>query len=361
MNRIGVFFKKEVSCGGWLDYIYLTIAGLINSVGVTMFLYPSDLLDGGLSGLSILLGKVTPISMSVFLIVLNLPFFVFGFKRMGARFVMRSLYAILVYSLFSLLWQSLPNLDLTVSPIAFRVVEGVKENDPLLCCVFGGLLSGIGSGLTIRLGGALDGVEVMAVSFAKYLGMTVGSFVMVYNAIMYCVAGLIFGNWAVALYSVIAYAVGLKAVDFVVEGLDKAKSATIVTEKGDEMARELSEALGRGITIMDGKGFYSGQARKVVLCVVNRFQIGKLKNIVHKIDQGAFVTISEVSDTLGTSVKLSRAERIRKLRARKSDSKSGATSVEEKILEEPTPEPSVAPSESTPLPKEEAEVLRESD
>ncbi len=312
-KKFGAFWKKEFGNGGWLAYVALTLAGIVNAFGITWFLFPANLMDGGLSGTSVLLDKVTPdvLSMSIFLLILNFPFYLFAWKKMGGSFVIRSLYVIVVYSVFSFLIQNYISPEsVTVSPIAS--MNGV--NDMLLCCLFGGLISGIGSGLTIRSGGAMDGIEVMAIAFAKYLGLTVGTFVMIYNIGLYLIAALIFHNWEISLYSIIAYFVGLKTIDFIVEGLDKAKSATIITTKSDEMAQELCQAMGRGVTVMDGTGFYSGQPRKILLCVVNRFQIGRLKNIVTKVDQSAFVTITDVSDTLGTSLKLSRVRLTRKVK-----------------------------------------------
>ena len=175
--------------------------------------------------------------------------------------------------------------------------------DLVLCAIFGGLISGVGSGLTIRYGGAIDGIEVMAVIFSKKLNMTVGTFVMIYNALLYIIIGIIFRSWELPLYSIITYAVGIKSVDFIVEGLDKAKSVMIVTEMEDEVCEALSRNFGYGVTQIHATGYYSGKSCSVVYFVVNRFQIAKLKKIVSSIDPSAFITISETSDVLGSSLK----------------------------------------------------------
>ena len=156
--------------------------------------------------------------------------------------------------------------------------------------------------MTIRFGGAIDGIEVMAVIFAKRLGLTVGTFVMIYNVLLYIATGILFRSWVLPLYSIITYCAAIKAVDFIVEGLDKAKSAMIVTSRADEISEALSEAFGRGITHIGAKGYYSGADRTIIYFVVNRFQIGRLKAIVTELDPDAFLTISEVSDVLGRSV-----------------------------------------------------------
>lgn len=280
-----------------LTFLLLFAAGVINAIGVTMFLAPVHLYDSGISGTSMLLWQITPeaYTLSLFLLVLNVPLFLFGLKKQGVVFTVYSLWAVFVYSAASYVITNILPVDVsTASPFAGQ--------DLLLCALFGGLISGIGSGMTIRLGGAIDGIEVMAVIFAKRLGLTVGSFVMVYNVLLYIVIGCVFQSWTLPLYSIVTYCVAIKAVDFIVEGLDKAKSAMIVTEKADEISSTLSEAFGRGITLIGAKGYYSGADQTVIYFVVNRFQIAKLKALVTEIDPNAFITISEVSDVLGRSV-----------------------------------------------------------
>lgn len=281
------------------NFIFLTLAGVINAVGVTLMLAPAGMYDGGFSGTSILLSQLTPLSMSVYLLILNVPFFLFGLKKLGGAFIVYSLYTVAIYSLFSYLFQNSFGID-------FSDGSPVAGTDLLLCSVFGGIISGIGSGITIRFGGAIDGVEVMAVVFAKKIGMTVGSFVMSYNVILYIVAGVITKGWVAPLYSIIAYTVGLKAVDFIIDGFDKAKSAFIITDRHDEVADALTEEFGRGVTSIDATGHFSQSKKTVLFCVVNRFEVGKLKAIVTGIDNSAFLVINDVTDTLGSSLKYER-------------------------------------------------------
>ena len=280
-----------------LSFVLLLIAGIINAVGVTMFLAPVHLYDSGISGTSMLLWQITPeaYTLSLFLLILNIPLFLFGLKKQGAVFTVYSLWAVFVYSAASYVITDILPVDVsTASPFAGQ--------DLLLCALFGGLISGIGSGMTIRFGGAIDGIEVMAVIFAKGLGLTVGSFVMVYNVLLYIIIGCVFRSWVLPLYSIITYCAAIKAVDFIVEGLDKAKSAMIVTSRADEISEALSEAFGRGITHIGAKGYYSGAVQTIIYFVVNRFQIGRLKALVTEIDPAAFITISEASDVLGRSL-----------------------------------------------------------
>ena len=280
------------------NFLILIAAGTINAIGVTMFLAPVNLYDSGISGTSMLLWQITPewFSLSFFLLVLNIPLFIYGAKRQGMQFTVYSLFAVFVYSFVSFLITDILPIDVsTGSPFA--------GDDLLLCAIFGGLISGVGSGLTIRFGGAIDGVEIMAVIFAKKLGLTVGNFVMTYNVILYIVAGAVTGSFVLPLYSILTYAAGIKTVDFIVEGFDKAKSAMIITAKEKEISERLSQEFGRGITHINSKGYYKGKEQTIIYFVVNRFQISKMKNIVREIDPSAFVTISDVSDVMGSSVK----------------------------------------------------------
>ena len=283
----------------WYNFIFLIFAGIINAFGVVLFLAPCGLYDGGFSGTSILLSQITPLHMSFFLIFLNFPFFIIGYRKLGVTFLIYSLFTIIIYSLFSFLFQS-------VIPFDFSEGSPFAGSDKLLCAVFGGIISGVGSGLTIRFGGAIDGVEVMAVMFAKKLGLTVGTFVMIFNIILYTIAGIVTKSFYSPLYSVIAYAIGLKAVDFVIEGFDKAKSAYIITEHDNEVAERLSTVFGRGLTFFNARGYYSDSEKTVLFCVVNRFEINSLKNIVTSIDPHAFIVVNDVTDTLGSSLKYER-------------------------------------------------------
>lgn len=276
------------------NIIILTIAGLINAFGVTVFLAPVKLYDSGISGTSMILSQLTPpyLSLSVFLVLLNIPLFIIGFKRQGITFTIYSVYAVFIYSLGAFLITD-------VLPINVSVVSPLAGDDLLLCALFGGVISGVGSGLTIRFGGAIDGIEVMAVIFAKRIGITVGTFVMIYNVILYIVCGIAIGSFILPLYSILTYGAALKTIDFIVEGINRAKAATIITDKAEPVCAALSEAFGRGLTISNVKGYYSDSDKSMIYFVVNRFQISKMRDIVHSIDSSAFISITEVADVFG--------------------------------------------------------------
>ena len=236
----------------WQNFIFLFVAGCINAFGVNIFLAPVGLYDSGISGTSILLSQITPdyLSLSVFLLILNVPLFLFGLKKQGTAFTVYSLFAVAVYSAAS--W-----IIVDVLPVDVSFASPLAGEDLLLCALFGGVISGVGSGLTIRYGGAIDGVEVMAVIFAKKLSLTVGTFVMIYNVILYILCGSVMHSWILPLYSIVAYGAGLKTVDFVVEGIDRSKEVMIVTDKAEEISAALMEAFECGTTKIAARGGYS--------------------------------------------------------------------------------------------------------
>ncbi len=283
--------KNELSKLKLSNFLCLTLAGIINSVGVTIFLSPVNLYDSGISGTSMLLAQLTPeqFSLSLFLLILNIPLFLFGLKKQGLVFTIYSIFVVSIYSLCAWLITDILPIDVAnASPLA--------GSDLLLCALFGGLISGMGSGLAIRFGGAMDGIDVLAVIFAKRLSMTVGTFVMCYNILLYILCGIVTKSWTLPLYSIVAYYVALQTVDFIIEGIDRSKSAMIVTGRPNEVCAALSEAFECGITTMDARGYYSNSQKTIVYIVLNRFQVGKMRELVRQEDPKAYISISDIAD-----------------------------------------------------------------
>lgn len=271
--------------------LVLTLAGIINAIGVTIFISPVDLYDSGISGTSILLSQITPsyLSLSFFLIVLNIPLFLYGLKKQGGVFTFYAIYTVVIYSLGAWLIEN-------VLPVDVSLASPLAGSDLLLCALFGGLITGFASGLSLRFGGAMDGIEVLAVIFAKQMGLTVGTFVMGYNVILYVICGFVIHSWILPLYSIVTYAAALKTIDFIIEGIDRSKAALIVTSKPEEVCSLLSEEFECGITVMEGKGYYSGADKSIIYIVVNRFQVARMKELVHEKDEFAYISISEIAD-----------------------------------------------------------------
>lgn len=282
-----------------LHFFMLTIAGIVNAIGITIFLSPVRLYDSGMSGTSMLLEQLTSgrVSLSVFLLLLNTPLFLYGLKKQGFVFTVYAIYTVCIYSLSAWLITDILPVDVTLaSPLA--------GTDLLLCALFGGMISGIGSGLAIRYGGAMDGVEVMAVIFARPLGISVGTFVMIYNVMLYIVCGIALNSWILPLYSVVTYMAALKTIDYIVDGFDRERCAMIVTVKPDEICKTLSEAFECGSTRVEAMGGYSNTEKTIVYFVVNRFQVTKMRTLVHQTDTSAFITLHEVADIYKANDKL---------------------------------------------------------
>ena len=296
MGKISVFVNKF----SVKNFIMLMVAGIVNAVGVTMFLAPVKLFDSGISGLSMLLDAIKEmpefLTLSVFLIVLNVPLFLYGLKKQGGVFTVYAIFTVVIYSITAF-------LNNNVLPIDVSASSPFAKTDLLLCAIFGGAISGVGSGLAIRNGGAMDGVEVMSVIFAKKIGISVGSFVMIFNVILYVIAGIVTTSWILPLYSIVAYFINLNVIDFIVDGLDRAKCAMIVTTSPDEICSALMAEFECGATRVEATGGYSKTNKTIVYFVVNRFQVTKMKNIVHSIDAQAYISINEVADVFKANTK----------------------------------------------------------
>ena len=280
------------------NILMLTVAGMINAFGITVFLMPVNLYDSGISGTSMLLDQLTPdaFTLSLFLMFLNIPLFLFGLKKQGWQFTAYAIYSVCIYSTCA--W-----LITDILPIDVSMASPLAGTDLLLCALFGGVISGMGSGIAIRYGGAMDGIEVMAVIFAKGLGITVGTFVMIYNVLLYVLCGIVLNSWILPLNSIVTYTAALKTIDFIVDGIDRAKCAIIITDQPKEICSKLCEVFGSGVTYLDAKGGYSNKQKSMIYFVVNRYQVVRMKELVHEIDPLAYITISEVADVFSCNNK----------------------------------------------------------
>ncbi len=263
-------------------YIMLFIGAVIAAVGLEIFLIPNHIIDGGIVGISILASILTTIPLGVFTFVLNIPFLFIGYKQIGKTFVISSLFAITVFSIFTEVLHPIPGLT----------------NDILLATIFGGIVLGIGVGLILRYGGSLDGTEIIAIILSKGSLFSIGQIVMGFNVVIFTSAALVLG-WDRALYSMLAYFVAHKAIDIVIEGFDEVKAVMIICDNGDEIASAINDRLGRGVTIMEGQGGFSRDKKMILYSVVTRLEISKLRSIVDEKDENAFVTINDVSDVMG--------------------------------------------------------------
>lgn len=269
------------------SYFFITIGAFVFAYGLEAFLVPNRVIDGGVVGISLILDElVSPISFSIFLVVLNIPFIFLGYKQIGKSFAFQSFYGIILSSIFS---------------EALHDVEPIT-NEPLLAAIFGGIVLGFGVGTVLRNNGALDGTEILATLLSSKSSFSVGQIVMFFNIFILGSAGFVFSINS-TFYSLIAYFIAFKTIDIVVVGMNESKSVLIVTDKYKEIGDALLNRLGRTVTYFTGEGGYSGEEKKVIYCVITRLEEAKLKNIVRYFDPGAFVAMSDVSDVKGGQFK----------------------------------------------------------
>ncbi|MFB9761692.1 YitT family protein [Ectobacillus funiculus] len=256
-------------------------AGLM-AVGLEIFLIPNHVIDGGITGISIMLSHLTGLNLGIFLFLLNLPFFFIGRKQIGKTFAVSTLFGIIVLSIATTLLHPVPGLT----------------EDVLLATVFGGIILGVGVGLVIRNGGSLDGTEIMAILFNRRMPFSVGEIIMFFNIFILGAAGFVFG-WDRAMYSLMAYFIAFKTIDVVILGLDESKSAWIISERHKEIGDVILARLGRGVTYLNGEGAYTGDDKKVIFVVITRLEESKLKSIVEDIDPSAFFAVANISEVRG--------------------------------------------------------------
>ncbi|MGM9927172.1 MAG: YitT family protein [Bacillus sp. (in: firmicutes)] len=269
----GKFLKKA---------IFIALGALIMAVGLELFLIPNNVIDGGITGISIMLSYITGAKLGIFILVLNLPFFYLGYKHIGKTFAFSTMYGVIMLSLFTTLFHHTPKFT----------------GDILLATVFGGIIIGVGIGIVMRSGGTLDGTETLAVLFSKNLPFSVGEIILFINIFILGCAGFVY-SWDRAMYSLLAYFVASKTIDVVILGLDESKSAWIISDKHKDIGEALLARLGRGVTYLNGEGAYSGEDKKVILCIITRLEEAKLKSIVDEIDPNAFLAMGNVAEVRG--------------------------------------------------------------
>jgi uncharacterized membrane-anchored protein YitT (DUF2179 family) len=262
--------------------LLITIGAVLMGVGLEIFLVPNNVIDGGITGISIMLSYITGWKLGFFIFILNIPFFFIGYKQIGKTFAISTLYGIVILSITTTLLHPVPALT----------------QDILLASVFGGIILGIGVGIVIRYGGSLDGTEILAILINKKLPFSVGEIIMFFNLFILGSAGFVF-TWDRAMYSLLAYFVAFKTIDITITGLDESKSAWIISDYAEEIGDAIMNRLGRGVTYINGEGAWSGDNKKVIFCVINRLEEAKLKEIVTDYDDHAFLAVADIAEVRG--------------------------------------------------------------
>lgn len=274
----------------YLKDLLLVLAGVASAtVGLKGFLLPNNFLDGGVTGISLLAQILTGMDVSIFIVLLNLPFIFIGIRQISLNFALKSAFAIFL-------------LAVVVHFIYFPIIT----QDKLLIAVFGGFFLGGGIGLSIRGGAVIDGTEVLAIFASKYTSLTVGDFITLFNATLFCVAAML-TSIETAMYSMLTYFTAAKTVDFIINGIEEYICVTIVSKYADEVRHAVAHDLGRGITVLEAQGGYGKKGGNsgtgVLLCVVTRLEVTQLLLEIEKVDAEAFIIQHSVKDTKGGMIK----------------------------------------------------------
>lgn len=285
--EIRVKTKKDII----IDYIkkifFWLFGAFIVAVALEMFLLPNKIIDGGVIGISMMVSYITKWNLGLLIFCINIPFMLIALRSLGKKFIINTFVATALLSVAT-------NIAINLKP---------ATNDLLLATVFGGILLGLGVGLILRNNASLDGTEMLSIVLSKKLKIiSVGELLMGMNLFIYTAAGFLLG-WERAMYSILTYFVASKVIDTVLEGLDKAKSVRIVSEFWEEIGNSIMKELNTSVTYIKSKGGYSKQEKILTFCVVNKFDIPKLKEVVHDIDPRAFIVTEDVHEVEGVRIK----------------------------------------------------------
>jgi len=270
--------------------IFIALGIMSATFGLKSFLLPNNFLDGGATGISLLISEISGLNFPILLILINVPFIVIAIKHVGKIFAIKTALAISVLSIC----------------VAFLPMPLITS-DKLLIAVFGGTFLGAGIGFSMRGGAVIDGTEVLAIYLSKKLGVTIGDVILIFNILIFSAAAYII-NIETALYAVLTYFAASKTVDFIIEGIEEYTGVTIISVKHQEIRTMITDKLGRGVTIYKGRGGYgktgmSEQQTDILFAVVTRLEVAGLNSEIEKIDPNAFVVMGSIKDTRGGMIK----------------------------------------------------------
>lgn len=269
--------------GQVLTYLWMIFGAFIAAFSIDVFFIPNNLIDGGTVGLAMIAAKaIDPELLPVFLLIFNVPFIFFAYRHLGKTFVMQLTASVFSFALF-----------LFVMPYIF---PKPFHGDIIEVIVIGGAILGVGIGIIIRAGACLDGTEILGIICNKKWGFTVGQVVFSANIVVFTAAGIVFQDWHPPLLSLIAYIVVVKIMDTVIVGLDETKSVLIISNHSDEIAKAIMHEMGLGLTIMYGRGGFSGASTEILYVIIERLQLADLKNLIHGIDQNAFIAVENLHE-----------------------------------------------------------------
>jgi uncharacterized membrane-anchored protein YitT (DUF2179 family) len=274
----------------WLKDTFFIVLGIVSAAfGLESFLLPNKFIDGGATGISLLIAEVADVPLYILILLVNIPFVVLGYKVIGKMFAAKTALAII-------------GLALVLATVDFPEIT----QDRLLVAVFGGFFLGAGIGLSVRGGSVLDGTEVLAIYLSRKLGTTIGDIIILINILVFLAAAYLL-SIETALYSMLTYLAASKTLDFVIEGIEEYTGVTIISDRNEEIRTMIIEKLGRGLTVYKAKGGYGRHGERneydVIFTVITRLEIRRLNIEITKIDPKAFVVMSKINDTRGGMIK----------------------------------------------------------
>lgn len=263
------------------NIIFLTVGAMITAFALESFLVPNNIIDGGVIGISMIVSHMTKWNLGLLILILNTPFIIMAFKKMGGKFVVQTAFANIILAVFLNIFHH------------YKVTH-----DLLLATVFGGIILGLGVGIILKHEGSLDGTEMLSLVVSKKLGVSVGEFIMGINVFIYLVAGKVF-SWESAMYSIMTYFIASKVIDTVMEGFNSSKSVRIISDNASAIGEQLIERLDISVTYLQGIGGYTGQDKDLIYCVISRLELPKMIDIIKEIDPKAFVSVVDVHEVYG--------------------------------------------------------------
>ncbi|HSW72589.1 MAG TPA: YitT family protein [Chlamydiales bacterium] len=281
-----------------LSYFWIAFGALLAAASIRLFLFPNNIIDGGVVGISLICARLFGGNyLSFFMIVLNIPFIYLAYKFIRRTFVLNMMIAVALFAGFLALLEAVPPFT----------------NDLLEVIVIGGGILGAGTGLIIRNGGSTDGTEILAILINRKKGFTVGQIILIINVFIFGAYGWIFHDWHIALRSLMTYIVAFKMIDIIIAGLDELKSVMIMSTKPDALSKIIMHKLGLGLTILKGRGGFSGEDRDILLVIVERLDLSELKDIVLREDPLSFMAIENLNEVAyGKGLGSSHHQKIRK-------------------------------------------------
>lgn len=273
------------------EYIGITVGCLLLAIALNFFLVPNTIAPGGISGLAVLINKLSGFTTSKIILVINIPLFIVGILILGKNFGAKTAYGtVVLIFILDILSKYYSNLSVT--------------NDNLLSAIYGGLVLGTGLGIVFRCGGSTGGTDLIGSILNKYFkSLSIPKLTMIFDFLIVVFSGIVNKNIETALYSAIALYIIVRVADFIIEGLGYAKAYFIISNNPDEIGNKIINDLGRGVTALKGRGMYTDSKREVMLVVVNRGQEVKLKEIVKDVDPKAFVMVAGIHEVLGEGFK----------------------------------------------------------